>query len=304
VPQLSRTLSFSASLKLREDALDFPIDEAEVQKAYTELTTGPGFYLLKQGYSREFALKARDRILDLVRTEEQRATHFTSAGMDKQKRVWNVQNKGDMFMAMLQHPFLMAVGERFLGDDFCLGSIATNTLLPGATGQEPHLDYPYWDYFNRKHWPSQPKIKGCNFALNMQVVVLLDDFTKLNGGTAYAPGTQIEAVWPNKEEFFKNALQLEASAGDILVFSGLMHHCAMPNNSDKSRSALLLQYLPKFVKPMEDMKRNTKKEILATASPRVRQLFALDYPYPANLDDAPAENSEGATAEVKYPKYD
>ncbi len=78
-----------------------------------------------------------------------------------------------------------------------------------------------------------------------------------------------------------------------MIFTGLVQHAAMPNNSDKSRTGLLLQYLPKCmfvciitksclrsilpdslsdVKPMEDMKRNTLKEIRDQATPIVRQV--------------------------------
>ena len=41
-----------------------------------------------------------------------------------------------------------------------LGSIASNTIFPGGSGQEPHIDYPYWDYYNKKHWPFPPKHRG------------------------------------------------------------------------------------------------------------------------------------------------
>ena len=41
-----------------------------------------------------------------------------------------------------------------------LGSIASNTIFPGGSGQEPHIDYPYWDYYSKEHWPFPPKHKG------------------------------------------------------------------------------------------------------------------------------------------------
>ena len=49
-------------------------------------------------------------------------------------------NKGDIFIPMVQHPFVMAVFERILGDDFALGSIATNTLLPGTVTRDAPCD--------------------------------------------------------------------------------------------------------------------------------------------------------------------
>lgn len=86
---------------------------------------------------------------------------------DLQARVWNLLNKGDIFRKVAVHPAVMAVGERMLGRDFQvidrfnlfknfkglkwfsfkIGSIASNTIFPGGPGQNPHLDYPYWDMF-------------------------------------------------------------------------------------------------------------------------------------------------------------
>jgi hypothetical protein len=279
-----------------ENPLEFLVREAQVQEAVHELIEGNGFYVLKGGFSRQYALAARERILELVRLENSKATHFTAQGQDKQKRVWNVMNKGDIFIPMVQHPFVMAVFERILGDDFALGSIATNTLLPGATGQEPHLDYPYWDYHDRKHWPQKPKTRDMKFIMNCQATILLDTFTALNGATGCIPGSQVEAQWPDRDSFFKNVVQVDGEAGDVMLFTGLLQHAAMPNKDNHSRTGLLLQYLPKYVKPMEDMVRLVRPDIITSATPRLRQLLAIDYPYPANLDDSEAVNAEGATA--------
>ena len=57
----------------------------------------------------------------------------------------------------------------FLGQDFQLGSVASNTIFPGGAGQEPHIDYPYWDYFKSENWPAAPKHKDIPFFMNLQV---------------------------------------------------------------------------------------------------------------------------------------
>lgn len=33
-----------------------------------------------------------------------------------------------------------------------------------------------------------------------------------------------------------------------MLFFGLLHHCAMPNRSNSSRTGLILQYLPKYIR--------------------------------------------------------
>ena len=66
------------------------------------------------------------------------------------------------FVYETKHLFFLPIVRRILGDDMQLGSIASNTIFSGGSGQEPHIDYPYWDYYNKEHWPFPPKHKGCS----------------------------------------------------------------------------------------------------------------------------------------------
>ena len=85
--------------------------------------------------------------------------------------------------------------------------------------------------------------------------------------------------------------------GDVFVFFGAAWHCAMPNNSDHDRSAILIEYLPKFVKPVEDMLSHLDDNFLDQAPTRVlRQLLGFDYPYPQNFEASPAVSAEGRGA--------
>ena len=61
--------------------------------------------------------------------------------------------------------------------------------------------------------------------------------------------------------FAENEERVLAKAGDAVIFVGTLQHCAMPNHSKDSRSVLLIQYLPKFIRPMEDQKRMLKKNV-------------------------------------------
>ncbi len=48
-----------------------------------------------------------------------------------QARVWNLLNKSKIYQKIVQHPKVMRIIDDILGDDFQLGSVATNTLFPG-----------------------------------------------------------------------------------------------------------------------------------------------------------------------------
>ena len=235
----------------------------------------------------------------IIMTESARAdtvTHFQGKAeedgtIDLQRRVWNLLAKGDVFSAMATEPTVMTVLRRFLGTEFIMGSIAANRILPGGPGQEPHVDYPYWDFYNAETHPI-----GLNptFPMNAQVTIVLDPFTEESGATAYAPGTQTSLRYPTEaDDFHGKAERMLAEPGDTVIFYGAAWHCAMTNRSDHDRSAILINYLPKWVKPLEDMPGALPQNFLDAASPDLRQLLGFNYPYPEVLDQAAATNAAG-----------
>jgi ectoine hydroxylase-related dioxygenase (phytanoyl-CoA dioxygenase family) len=123
---------------------------------------------------------------------------------------------------------------------------------------------------------------------------LLDPFTEETGATAYAPGSQKELRYPNEDDkFFDICERMLGEPGDVALFYGVAWHCAMPNKSQQDRSAVLINYLPKWVKPLEDMPGALSQEFLEAASPDLRQLLGLNYPYPELFDEAKAGNAVG-----------
>jgi ectoine hydroxylase-related dioxygenase (phytanoyl-CoA dioxygenase family) len=272
--------------------------ETQLPAILDELLTGDGTVAIRQLFPPEEVAEARRLITHYSSTEDDKVTHFHGAHEDQvhlQRRVWNLLDKGEVFERMVQHPVVMRIVGAFLGDAFIMGSVAANRLLPGGPGQEPHVDYPYWDLYKRETFPI-----GINssFPLNAQATVLLDDFTVGNGATAYWPGSQRTLAYPDDDAaFHANAARQTGRAGDCIVFNGMVWHCAMPNRSDADRTALLIEYLAKFVTPLEDQKRGVRQGVVDRASPMLRQLMALDYPYPTLLDEVEAGVAYGRHTE-------
>ena len=258
-----------------------------------ELLEGKGYIVLPEVFSASEVSEARQLIMDYSDREQMKETHFQGGNQEKiglQRRVWNLLNKGDVFVKMVEHPQLNTVVAEFLGTEFHIGSIAANRILAGGPGQEPHIDYPYWDMYNRDTFPY-----NINYSvpLNCQSVIMLDDFTQENGATAIVPGSQKESRYPKEDEFFDRMEQITGKAGDVAMFYGMCWHCAMPNQSESDRTAILIQYLPKFVIPLEDQKRGVSEEVLNRSSPRLRQLLGYHYPYPKLLDEEEAKSKIG-----------
>jgi ectoine hydroxylase-related dioxygenase (phytanoyl-CoA dioxygenase family) len=268
----------------------------DVDAIVDELLNGEGVVLLSGLFTPEQIADARAIIMEHSEQAAEKVTHFQGAAeaegtINLQRRVWNLLAKGQVFSEMAADPVLMQILRKFLGSEFIMGSIAANRLLPGGPGQEPHVDYPYWDF----HSPETHPI-GLNgtFPMNAQVSIILDPFTEESGATAYVPGSQKELRYPQEsDKFFERCKRMLGEPGDTVLFYGVTWHCAMPNRSNHDRNAVLINYLPKFVKPLEDMPAALPQAFLDQASADMRQLLGFNYPYPEVLDAAQAGNAEG-----------
>ncbi|WP_339760616.1 phytanoyl-CoA dioxygenase family protein [uncultured Hoeflea sp.] len=274
----------------------FKAQTADPGTIIEELLHGGGAVAISGLFTPEEVAEARAIVMAHSENEGEKVTHFQGAAAEEgkinlQRRVWNLLAKGEGFSRMAAHPVLMEILRKFLGSEFIMGSIAANRILPGGPGQEPHVDYPYWDF----HKPeTHPVGFNGSFPMNAQVSVILDPFTAESGATAYVPGSQRELRYPGPEDrFYDRCERMLGEPGDVALFYGVTWHCAMPNKSDHDRSAILIQYLPKWVKPMEDMPAALPQSFIDAASPDMRQLLGLNYPYPEVLDAARAGNAEG-----------
>ncbi|MBB6243898.1 phytanoyl-CoA dioxygenase family protein [Rhodanobacter sp. MP1X3] len=268
----------------------------DVEATVRELFDGSGAVTIRGLFNAAEIAEARDVVMRESESAAPKVTHFQGAAgkagtIDLQRRVWNLLAKGEVFSRMAAHPQLMQVMRAFLGTGFTMGSIAANRILPGGPGQEPHIDYPYWDY----HSPlTHPARLNASFPLNAQATIMLDPFTVETGATAYVPGSQHELRYPvESDRFYDRCERMLGEPGDTVIFFGAVWHCAMPNLSQQDRSAILIQYLPKWVKPMENLPAALPSEFIAQASPDLRQLLGLEFPYPEILDSARAGNAEG-----------
>ena len=81
--------------------------------------------------------------------------------------------------------------------------------------------------------------------------------------------------------------------GDVALFFGAAWHCAMPNTSQIDRSAVLINYGPKWLTPIEEMHNALPEGFLEAASPDLRQLLGQNYNHPQSFDQEEARNTIG-----------
>jgi ectoine hydroxylase-related dioxygenase (phytanoyl-CoA dioxygenase family) len=235
----------------------FDSDHYDVGEIVVELLKGDGAVVFPGLFPPDEIAEARQIIMDRSSAEPPRVTHFQGKA--------EIENR-------------------------------LNRILPGGPGQEPHIDYPYWDFHKPESFPIH---LNASFPMNAQVTIILDPFTKESGATAFVPGSQRDIRYPAESDgFYERCEQMLGEPGDAIVFFGAAWHCAMPNKSTHDRTGILIEYLPKFVKPVEDMLTTLDEDFKRTMSPMMRQLLGFNYPHPQLFDEAEAKSAEGRVKKV------
>jgi len=267
----------------------------DYKKVLDELLVGSGVVLFKEIFSLNKINEAREIVNKFADHQDQKESHFnaeaeTSGKIHLQQRVWNLFGKGDVFSYLITNDIIFNLMSKLLGTEFFCGSYCASRLLPGSPGQELHIDYPYWDYYKKETFPL-----GLNssFAQNCQATIPLDICSVESGATAYIPGSQKKLHYPNQNDDFTNKQQMVAKPGDLVFFNGNCWHGASPNKSDHQRAALLIEFLPKYIKPVEDLVSYLDEEFKKNLNNKVRQLLGLNYEYPKIMDVSKKTNNIG-----------
>jgi len=166
--------------------------------------------------------------------------HHHVYGDGKIRRVWGLVSKDAIFRHLIQHPLVLAIWKRILGEDLIASSFTANIVGPGAPGGGWHADYPYW-----MMCPPFP----VGF-LAAQTIWMLDDFTPQNGATVWIPGSQDLLRQPTPKEIKgrKTAIA-QAPKGSVFFGHAAIWHQCLPNHTGSERIGLLGMYARSIIHP-------------------------------------------------------
>ena len=251
-----------------------------VEKAATTLRTGKGYFVFENIFSKKQIEKAENFT---IKAAYNKYPNIKKGGVPKDKRfyqmwIYHLLKKHKVFREMVQPKIIMKIFEKLLGKDFICGAFIANCLLPGARGQEIHIDYPYMHMAK----PGEKiKFDTKNLLLNCQTLIMLSDFNKKNGATILVQGTQNWKKYPTKKDIIKKKVtSLCYKKGTVIIFNGLAWHASMPNFSNEHRICILGQYLPHFVKPKYNELATLSRETIRKSSGLFKQLIGVNLRYP------------------------
>lgn len=149
----------------------------------------------------------------------------------------------ELFAQLASLQDMMTYVRKILGNFFVLHLQNGVINMPSEEHHQSswHRDLPY------QNWTSSEPL-GCN------VYLCIDDFNNETGGTYVLPFSHQFNAAPSKHYMEKNAVQVNAMAGSVILFNSMIYHKAGYNKSvDKIRRGINQMYVKPIITQQIDL---------------------------------------------------
>ncbi|KAF1949752.1 phytanoyl-CoA dioxygenase [Byssothecium circinans] len=204
--------------------------------------------------------------VQIIRTaveEQAEAERLVGVGDKPNQRVWNLPNKGDEFLDLLNHPLIDAIMPWFLGGNFSLFTMSANIARPGTSGI----------YMHRDQMVMSPDTTAYAYVLN--AMWYLTDVFDEKGATRVYPGSHVMNVLPVDINHIGTSIPAAAPAGSCLLLDSRTWHSTGVNTTNETRPVNLQSFCRFFVRQIENYQAILSEEVKAKLSERQRALLGL-----------------------------
>jgi hypothetical protein len=177
------------------------------------------------------------------------------------QRVWNLANKGAVFLDLLKHPIVDYFMRPALGEYFTVSNFLSVIAGPGNEPQQLHFD----------QTGVQPMV--ADFPVGMNILWFLDDVTEQNGGTRIFPGSQLINVGPDNIFVSDGTVSAEGPAGSALVFDTRLWHGTGANLTAKRRHVIITLFYRAWMRQQINSFTSVHPDVAATFDERLKVLF-------------------------------
>ncbi len=274
-----------------------------------------GYCLLANALSKQQIAQLKQRLIEQAQAEKSAGHAFEDGGPSQQwgtfldeqgrvrpeafkesnggvnQRVWMLPNKGQVFLDLLDNQRPLDLVHHVLGDEILISSFTANIAKPGGVEMPLHTDQWWLPQPTRRDARDLPagSITRSRFgdpggenathiapAVVSNIIFMLDDFTAENGATHVVPGSHRKGRHPDAEvDADVESVQACAPAGTALITDGRVWHGTGANMSTHPRHAVLITFCGPQFRPQENFVAGTRKEVVASASPKVLALLGF-----------------------------
>lgn len=196
-----------------------------------------GFSLLKKVANASLLNEARKRLdaINIQQTEEFGADRLSL--IEEKDMVRCPLAYDDFFVELASHSNILKIAASFIGGMHILHLQNGIINKPGEAHHQSswHRDLPYQDFVISK-------------PLAMGALWCIDPFLPETGATWVLPFSHREAILPSLTYTEQHKVQIQADAGDVLLFDSMLFHCAGYNQSQTIRRAINHVYVTPILK--------------------------------------------------------
>ena len=181
--------------------------------------------------------------------------------------VWNLINKGDCFIPLINHPKIYPLIEHIIGEKTILCSMGAHMNGSGNERMPLHQD----------QWPLIPH--PLDFPVMANTMVLVSDNSPENGGTRLIPGSH---KWPkldykiaNSSKYQEMAKSIKAPRGSAIIWEGRVWHGNGLNRSGEVRSNISIAYLQSWIRPQENSQYSVRQEVISKLSNKQKEILGF-----------------------------
>ena len=183
------------------------------------------------------------------------------------RRLGDLVNKGECFDGIWQNLTLISIVAGVLPGAFKLHSLNGHDPKSGQGEQNLHADWsPPPDLS-----PREPHLYGV-----VNSAWCLDDFTIESGATRVVPKSHLRAGSAVAEEADKEAVQVVAAAGSVIVWNGSTWHGGATNTTISTRRAVHCAWLDRRYKQQTNQREHLRVETAKRLLPLHRYLLDVE----------------------------
>ncbi|KAK4067230.1 uncharacterized protein Triagg1_7673 [Trichoderma aggressivum f. europaeum] len=214
-----------------------PLPSDPATRSLVQAVLRDGYVVIPNAFTEAEALEAKAEI-DRLHGQRPRIGRDSFDGF-KTNRIFALLNKTRVFDKFCLIPQVHALNNFFLDDDYLVYIMETITINPGEKAQALHHD----DSVIRMPRPRPP--------VTAATMIVLDDYTEMNGATRIIPGSHLWGSDRLGDE--SEAKSVVCPRGSVIYFLGTTWHSGGANRSDKPRYAATIQYCQPYIRPLENL---------------------------------------------------
>lgn len=209
--------------------------------------------------------------------ERTRAAYVSTWGGERLKRLNEIHtvrapltHGSPEFMRLALNPTLLAVLRRLIQGKFILNQQNGVINPPNETYNQAawHRDLPYQHYTS-----SSP--------LAVNALFCVDDFTIENGATFVLPASHKTGNFPSENYIRRNALQVQAKAGQYILLDCMLFHSGGFNRTDRERRAVNHVYTVPYFKQQINLPGNLHADGLTQEE---KEILGFQFQEPVSIE--------------------